>query len=86
MVSSFDIIMYQKRKTTMQKETFGISAGKGVGTVIVSVNETVTEITSITDTNGKDLFNLFTTNKHWERIQYLMLNRVKDMMAHREPD
>lgn len=86
MVISFDIIMYQKRKTTMQKERFGISAGNGVGTVIVTVNETVTEITAITDTKGKDLFNLFTTNKHWGRIQYLMLNRVKDMMANREPD
>jgi len=65
----------------MQKERFGISAGNGAGTVLVTVNETVTVITSITDLKGKDLYMLFTTNKHWERIQHLMLNRVKDMMA-----
>lgn len=68
----------------MQKERFGISAGNGAGTVLVTVNETVTEITSITDLKGKDLFPQFKATKQWEQGQHLLLNRVKDMMAANE--
>lgn len=63
------------------KEYFGISAGKGSGVAIVTVNDTVTEITSITNIKGVDLFPAFKADPRWEQGQHLMLNKVKDMMA-----
>ena len=63
----------------MQKETFGITAGKGM--ILVTVNEAVTQIASIHDLKGKDLFEAFKASPRWPQGQHNILNLVKDMMA-----